>query len=157
MNPIANPVFALLTNPDQLAKLRADRSLVRNAVEETLRYYGLAETTTPRWATEEMDLAGLRVERGELVLPVLAVADRDPARFANPDAFDIERTDANRRLAFGKGIHVCLGAPLTRLKGQVALEALLDRFPSIALAVPTDEIGWQASFLRSLSELPLKV
>ncbi len=153
-NLIANAVYALLTNPEQMATLRADRSLVRNTVEETLRYYGPAETTTPRWATDDMDIARVRIERGELVLPVLAAADRDPKRFANPEAFDIERPDAGRHLAFGKGIHVCLGAPPARREGQIALEAVLDRLPEMSLAVPVEEIGWQASFLRSLDELP---
>jgi cytochrome P450 len=155
VNLIANGVYALLTNPEQLAKLRADRSLVKNAVEETLRYYGPAETTTVRWAAEDMDVAGVPVAKGEPVLPVLAAADRDPARFADPDRFDIARADANRHVAFGKGIHVCLGAPLARLEGQVALEVLLDRLPDMALAVPAEEIGWQASFLRGLNGLPL--
>lgn len=156
VNLNANAVYAPLTNPEQMATLRADRSLVRNAVEETLRYYGPAETTTPRWATDDMDIAGVRIERGELMLPVLAAANRDPGRVANPEAFDIERPNAGRHLAFGKGIHVCFGAPLARLEDQVALEAVLDRQPEMSLAVPVEEVGWQASFLRSFNELPLK-
>ena len=156
VNLIASTVFALLTHPDQIAKLKANRSLVKNTVEETLRYWGPAETTTARFAKEEVELGGVTIGRGEPLIAALAAADRDPDRFANPEAFDIERADANRHMAFGKGLHVCLGAPLARLEGQVALEVLLDRLPDLALGVPAEEITWQASFLRSLTALPVK-
>ncbi|MBA3415399.1 MAG: cytochrome P450 [Chloroflexia bacterium] len=156
VNLIANAVFALLTRPEQLARLEADRSLVKNTVEETLRYWGPAETTTARFAKEEVELGGVTIARGEPLIAALAAADRDPDRFADPETFDIGRADANRHMAFGKGLHVCLGAPLARLEGQVALEALLDRLPELALAVPAEEITWQASFLRSLTALPVE-
>jgi cytochrome P450 len=86
---------------------------------------------------------------------VLAAADRDPARFSDAQAFDIAREDANRHIAFGKGVHACLGAPLARLEGQVALESLFRRYPDLRLAVPKDETTWAPSFLRSLTGLPL--
>ena len=156
VNLIASGVYALLTNPEQLAKLKADRSLIKNAVEETLRYYGPAETTTARWATEEIELGGVAIQRGEALIAGLGAADRDPERFVNPEAFDIERGDAGRHMAFGKGIHVCLGAPLARVEGQVALEAILDKMPDLALGVTAEEIAWQASFLRSLTALPVR-
>jgi cytochrome P450 len=155
VNLIANGVFALLTNPEQAAKLRSDPSLVVNAVEEVLRYYGPAETTTPRFAGEDVELGGQAIAKGDPLLVVLAAADRDPARFADPQAFDITRGDANRHIAFGKGIHACLGAPLARLEGQVALAALFRRYPDLRLAVPESEITWAPSFLRSLTALPL--
>jgi cytochrome P450 len=155
VNLIANGVFALLTNPEQAAKLRSDPSLVVNAVEEVLRYYGPAETTTPRFAGEDVELGGQAIAKGDPLLVVLAAADRDPARFADPQAFDITRGDANRHIAFGKGIHACLGAPLARLEGQVALATLFRRYPDLRLAVPESEITWAPSFLRSLTALPL--
>jgi cytochrome P450 len=155
VNLIANGVFALLTNPEQAAKLRSDPGLVSNAVEEVLRYYGPAETTTPRFAGEDVELGGQAIAKGDPLLVVLAAADRDPARFADPQAFDITRGDANRHIAFGKGIHACLGAPLARLEGQVALATLFRRYPDLRLAVPESEITWAPSFLRSLTALPL--
>ena len=155
VNLIANGVFALLTNPEQAEKLRGDGSLVPNAVEEVLRYYGPAETTTPRIAREDVELGGQAIAKGEPLLVVLAAADRDPARFSHPREFDITREDANRHIAFGKGIHVCLGAPLARLEGQIALETLFRRYPDFRLAVPASEIIWAPSFLRSLTGLPL--
>jgi cytochrome P450 PksS len=155
VNLIANGVFALLTNPEQAARLRADPGLVTNAVEEILRYYGPAETTTARFAREDVELGGQAIAKGEPLLVVLAAADRDPARFADPQSFDITRDDANRHIAFGKGVHACLGAPLARLEGQIALETLFRRYPDLRLAVPESEITWAPSFLRSLTGLPL--
>jgi cytochrome P450 len=155
VNLITNGAFALLTHPDQLEMLRNDPALVRNAVEEILRYYGPAETTTARFAREDVSLGGQDIARGDSLLVVLAAADRDPARFADPQSFDIMREDANRHIAFGKGVHACLGAPLARLEGQIALETLFRRFPDLRLAVPADEITWAPSFLRSLTRLPL--
>jgi cytochrome P450 len=155
VNLIANGVFALLTHPEETEKLRADLNLVPNAVEEILRYYGPAETTTARFVAEDVELGGQQLVKGEPLLVVLAAADHDPARFSNPETFDITRTDANRHIAFGKGVHACLGAPLARLEAQVAMETLFRRYPNLRLAVPADEITWTPSFLRGLSGLPL--
>src|ERR671921_710319 len=155
VNLIANGLFALLTHPEQAAKLRSDPGLVMNAVEEILRYYGPAETTTARFAREDVELGGQTIAKGDPLLVVLAAADRDPARFADPQAFDITREDVNRHIAFGKGVHACLGAPLARLEGQIAFETLFRRYPDLRLAVPESEITWAPSFLRSLTGLPL--
>jgi cytochrome P450 PksS len=155
VNLIANGVFMLLSHPEQADKLRADAGLVPNAVEEILRYAGPAEITTARFIREDFELGGQRLAKGEPLLVILAAADRDPARFAEPDRFDITREDANRHIAFGKGIHACLGAPLARLEGQIAIATLFRRYPELRLAVPADEITWAPSFLRSLTGLPL--
>lgn len=156
VNLIANGVYALLTHPEQLEKLRANPSLTPNAVEEVLRYYGPAETTTPRFVREDTELGGQQLSKGDPLMVLLAAADRDPERFTDPQAFDITREDANRHIAFGKGIHACLGAPLARLEGQIAIASLLARYPDLRLAVPEAEIEWAPSFLRGLKGLPLK-
>ncbi len=156
VNLIGSTVYALLTNPDQLARLREDPSLVKAAVEEGLRYFGPAETTTLRFAHEETVVGGVAIPQGERVIVGLGAADRDPARFPDPDRFLLGRPEVNRHVAFGKGLHACLGAPLARIEGQVALAALLDRAPALRLAVPADELRWRPGFLRGLESLPLR-
>jgi len=103
-----------------------------------------------------VNLAGVVIARGDLVMGSLAAADRDPARFAEPDRFDVSRTDANCHIAFGKGIHVCLGAPLARAEGEIAFASLLGRYPDLRLAVPVTEITWRENFLRGFREIPVR-
>jgi cytochrome P450 len=86
----------------------------------------------------------------------LASMNRDPQRFAHPEIYDIERTDANRHVAFGKGVHVCLGAPLARLEGKIAFETLFRRYPELRLAVPANEVRWHRDLIRGYAEIPLK-
>jgi cytochrome P450 len=155
VNLVGSGVVALLTHPDQLAKLRADPSLAKNTVEETLRYWGPVDFIGRRFAREDLAIAGTEIPKGEQVTVSLLSANRDPDRFANPDAFDITRPDANRHVAFGKGIHVCLGAPLARIEGQIAFETLIRRYPELRLAVPEDEIVWSGNFLRGFRQVPL--
>jgi cytochrome P450 family 107 subfamily K polypeptide 1 len=155
VNLIASGTLALLTHPDQLARLKADPALVKNTVEEVLRYWGPLETALPRVATEDVAIDGAVIPKGETMLAGLASANHDPARFPDPEAFAIGRAEADRHLAFGKGIHVCLGAPLARLEGQVVFGTLFRRFPELRLAVPAAEIAWRPSFLRGLDKLPL--
>jgi cytochrome P450 len=155
VNLIGNGVVALLTHPEQFAKLQADPSLAKNAVEETLRYWGPVDFVGRRIATEDLEIAGTHIAAGDQVAVSLAAANRDPERFSIPGDFDISREDANRHVAFGKGIHVCLGAPLARVEGQVAFETLIRRYPDLRLAVPADEIQWSGSFLRGFRRVPL--
>ncbi|MBL8126396.1 MAG: cytochrome P450 [Chloroflexia bacterium] len=155
VNLIANGIFALLTNPAQLAELRARPELIENAVEEILRYYGPAETSTLRFAVQDFEVDGQAIERGAPLLFLLASANHDPERFADPETFNISRTDANRHIAFGKGIHACLGAPLARLEAQIAIATLVRRYPDLQLAVPASDLTWDRSFLRNLTSLPL--
>ena len=155
VNLVGSGVVALLTHPDQLAKLQADPSLAKNVVEETLRYWGPVDFIGRRFAKEDLAIAGTEIPKGEQVTVSLLSANRDPERFANPDVFDITRPDANRHVAFGKGIHVCLGAPLARIEGQIAFETLIRRYPELRLAVPEDEIVWSGSFLRGFRQVPL--
>ena len=155
VNLVGNGVVALLSHPEQLAKMQADPSLAKNMVEETLRYWGPVDFIARRLAKEEMEIAGTPIPRGGHVAVGLASANRDPERFAEPDAFDVTREEANRHVAFGRGIHVCLGAPLARVEGQVAFETLIRRYPELRLAVPADEIQWGGSFLRGFRQVPL--
>jgi cytochrome P450 len=156
VNLVGNGVVALLTHPEQLAKLKANPvELARGVVEETLRYWGPVDFIGRRIAKEDVELGGTVIAAGEQTTVGLASANRDPERFANPDVFDISRADANRHVAFGRGIHVCLGAPLARVEGQVAFATLFRRFPELRLAVPPEEVRWGGSFLRGFACLPV--
>lgn len=156
VNLIGNGVIALLQNPAQAERLRADPSLARGVVEETLRYWGPVDTVMRRIATQDMSLGGTHINKGEHVMVGLAAAGHDARRFPNPEAFDITRADANRHIAFGKGIHLCLGAPLARIEGQIAFETLFRRFPELRLSMPQEELRWSGGFLRGFSQIPLR-
>jgi cytochrome P450 len=152
-NLIGNGMLALLRNPEQLELLQRDPSLAESAVEELLRYDGPVQGTG-RVALEEIDIDGHAVKEGELVFTLLGAANHDPAVFASPDELDITRQD-NRHVAFGYGIHFCLGAPLARLEGQIAFRALAERMRNPRLA--TDEVQWGGTFiLRGLKALPVR-
>jgi cytochrome P450 PksS len=154
VNLLGNGMYTLLTHPEQLALLRANSDLTANAVEEILRYESPVENSLSRWASEDVEGDGWRVAKGEAVLAVLLSANRDEAIFTNPDTFDITRENAAKHIAFGQGIHYCLGAPLARLEGQVAFPLLLEAFPNMAVA--TDEVTWNDNLLfRGLTALPL--
>jgi cytochrome P450 len=154
VNLIGNGVVALLTHPEQLAKLQADPDLTKNAVEEILRFWGPVDFLARRTATEDMEVAGTLVRKGDEVGFGLAGANHDPRRFTNPDTFDITRPDANRHIAFGKGIHVCLGAPLARIEGRVALETIVRRYPHLRLDGSAADLQWGALF-RGFRQIPL--
>lgn len=155
INLISNGTLALLDHPEQLAKLRADPALMPSAIEEFLRYDGPIAWATPRWTLEPITVGGVTIPRYASLALGLGAANRDPAQFPNPDTPDLGRI-ANRHLAFGHGIHFCLGANLARLEGEIAFTALLRRFPELRLAVPRSELRWKASVpLRGLEELPL--
>jgi cytochrome P450 len=155
VNLIGNGVVALLTHPDQLSKFKANPELAKGVVEETLRYWGPVDFIGRRIAREDVEVGGTVISKGEQATTSLASANRDPERFANPDVFDITRPDANRHVAFGKGIHVCLGAPLARVEGHVAFDTLFRRYPELRLAVPAQEVRWGSSFLRGFARLPV--
>ena len=157
VNLIGNGTLALLEHPDQMEKLRNDLELVKPAVEELLRYSGPVETATERYTREDVTIANVRIPRGELVYAVLASANRDERQFANPDAVDITR-EPNRHLAFGLGIHYCLGAPLARLEGQIAFATLFRRISALRLAVPQNALRWRRGLtLRGLESLPVRL
>ncbi|TLQ43014.1 cytochrome P450 family protein [Streptomyces marianii] len=154
VNLIGSGVAALLAHPDQMALLRDDPELLPGAVEEFLRYDGPVNPGIARFAREDVEIAGVTVPKGATVLIASAIADRDPARFAEPDRLDITRRD-NAHLAFGHGIHFCLGAPLARLEGQIAIGSVLRRLPDLALAVPPEELHWRPGGLRGPARLPV--
>jgi cytochrome P450 len=155
VNLIGNGASGLLRHPAELAKLKADLSLAKGVVEETLRCWGPVDFISRRIAKEDLDISGTPIPKGEPIMVGLASANRDPERFANPDAFDITRADADRHVAFGKGIHLCVGAPLARMEGQIAFETLFRRLPDLRLAVPSEEVRWGSSFLRGIEKLPV--
>ncbi|MFF3391865.1 cytochrome P450 [Streptomyces sp. NPDC002669] len=154
VNLIGGGIAALLAHPDQLRALRDDPALLPGAIEEFLRYDGPVNPGIARFAREDVTIAGVSVPRGATVLIASAIADRDPERFPDPDRLDIFRQD-NAHLAFGHGIHYCLGAPLARLEGQVAIGTALRRLPGLALAVPPGELRWRPGGLRGPEHLPV--
>jgi cytochrome P450 len=152
VNLIGNGTLALLRHPDQLRRLRDDPSLIPGAVEELLRYDGPVQRTG-RSCSAEVELGGRTIPENSVVLGIIGAANRDPAVFPDPDRLDVARAE-NRHLAFGWGIHFCLGASLARLEGQIAFGTVLRRLPRLALATAAPE--WrQASALRGLKALPV--
>ena len=155
VNLIGNGVLALLQHRDQLARLRQDRDLLPTAVEEILRYDCPVERAPMRFAAADIVVGDALIRRGDAVSLVLGSANRDERRFAQADRFRIDR-DPNRHLAFGLGSHYCLGAPLARLEGRIALNALLDRLPNLALAVAPDALRWRTNpIMRGVQRLPV--
>jgi cytochrome P450 len=156
VNLISNGVRALLDHPDQLAALRADMSLLDGAVEEMLRYDGPVETSTYRFTAEPVDIAGAVIPPREVVLVALASADRDPLRFDDPDRFDIRR-DPRGHLAFGHGLHYCLGAPLARMEGRIVVRSLLERTAALELDIDPARLDWLPGLLmRGVRDLPVR-
>jgi cytochrome P450 len=157
VNLIGNGTLALLEHPEQMAKLRNDPALIKSAVEELLRHSGPLETATERFTREAVTVANLTIPRGALVYAVLASANRDERQFPNPDALDIAR-EPNRHLAFGLGIHYCLGAPLARLEARIAFDTLLRRAPALRLAVSAGALRWRRGLvLRGLEAMPVEL
>ncbi|HTJ41478.1 MAG TPA: cytochrome P450 [Kofleriaceae bacterium] len=154
-NLIDNAVLALLEHPAELARLRADPALVPSAIEEVLRYRSPAQAMF-RATTRDVELGGRTIPAGAFVLAMIGAANRDPAAFAEPDRFDVAR-DPNPHLAFGHGMHYCLGAPLSRLEGRIALADLLARFGRIARA---DDAPWpprRAFHVHGPTRLPMQL
>ena len=152
VNLIGNGTLALLRHPDELRRLRENPALIGSTVEELLRYDGPVQRTA-RIPSAAVTIGGLTIDAGEMVMPFIGAADRDPAHFPDPDRLDIARSD-NRHIGFGLGIHFCLGAPLARLEGQIAINTLVQRLPKLALATDRPEYR-QSLTLRGLKTLPV--
>jgi len=154
-NMTALGVLTLLQHPDQLSAIKADPSLIRGAVEELLRYSSVLHTGARRVALEDIDVNGHLVRTGEGVICAIPAANRDPELFPDPDVLDVER-DAGPHIAFGYGIHQCLGQVLARTELQIVLKTLFDRLPNLALAVPFEELRFRHDmFVYGVHELPL--
>jgi cytochrome P450 len=153
VNLIGNGTLALLRHPGELRRLRETPGLIASAVEELLRYDAPVQRTA-RIPSTDVTIGGRTIGRGEMVMPFIGAADRDPAQFADPDRLDLARAD-NRHIAFGWGIHFCLGAPLARVEGQIAIDTLVRRLPKLELV--TDEPEYRESLtLRGLKTLPVR-
>jgi cytochrome P450 PksS len=155
VNLIGNGILALLEHPDQMEKLRNDPVFIKPAVEEFLRYTSPVEMATERYTCEDVTIAGVTIPRGEMVFCVIASANRDERQFVAPDRLDITR-EPNKHLAFGLGPHFCLGAPLARLEGQIAINTLVRRMPDLRLSGAPHKPRWRRGLLlRGLESLPV--
>lgn len=151
---LGNGMLALLSQPGALQSLQTNPELIRSAVDEMARFDGSVPRSW-RLTKREMEISGVKIPEGQLVLPILASANRDDSLFENPDLFIIER-DSRKHLAFGRGVHVCLGAPLARVEGEEILKVLLKKFSNIELSVSTSDLQWRADIaLRGLISLPV--
>jgi cytochrome P450 PksS len=154
---IGTGTLALLDHPAQAERLRRDPAIIQPAVEELVRYVSPIELATERYAREDITIHDCTIPRGEMVLGVIGSANRDEQYFVNGQELDLTR-EPNKHLGFGQGAHYCLGAPLARLEGQIAINMLLQRFPNLRLAVPRDSLPWRRGiFLRGLTRLPLLI
>jgi cytochrome P450 len=155
-NLIGNGMLALGRNPVQLARLRSESALMPKAIDEMLRYDGPVQSTV-RHPKQDVEVGEVTIPANTMVFVILAAANRDPAQFKDPDIFDIVR-EPNEHVAFGEGIHYCLGAPLARLEGEIAIRRALERFPHLGLAEPQAPLTYKGSyFLRGLSGLRMAI
>jgi cytochrome P450 PksS len=152
---LSNGLLELIRHPDQLQRLREDRSLIPSAVEELLRYCGPLELSMARFALEDFELYGQSIKAHDVVRLDFLAANRDPEQFPEPDRLDVTRSP-NKHVAFGHGIHFCLGAPLARLEAGIAFDLLVERLPHVRLAVPPEQLKWRTSAqVRGVTSLPL--
>jgi cytochrome P450 len=157
VNLIGNGMLALLLNPGELTRLRADMSLLPGSIEELLRHANPVNNATPRFPSSPVVIGGARIGPGEAVLVALSSANRDPSRYRDPERLDVGR-DSLPHLAFGYGIHYCVGAQLARLEAEIAFGGLLSRFGSMTLAVPADSLRWRPStVIHGLETLPVRL
>jgi cytochrome P450 len=154
---ISGGVLALLQAPEQKARLLADWSLVPLAVEELLRFVCPAQIPRSRHASRDLEFYGQKLRRGDIITPMLASANADPARFDDPERMDITRSP-NPHLALGSGVHFCLGAQLARVEAQVVMERLFTRFPELSLAGPASALKYTGvTGMRALTALPVRL
>ena len=157
VNLIASGTLALLEAPDQKRHLIEDPALLPSAVNELLRFTAPVETATERYAAQDMEMCGANIARGDVVFAAIASANRDEREFADPDRLDLAR-NPNPNIAFGDGIHFCLGHQLARLEAEIAFRRLFERFPGLSLARPTENLQWRETpVVRGLKALPVRL
>ncbi len=155
VNLIGSGALALMQHPDQRQRLISDPALAQSAIEEMLRYTSPLDMASQRFAREDLTIDSVNISQGDLVVAVIGSANHDEAQFPDPETFDITR-QPNKHVAFGQGAHFCLGAPLARLEGQIALTTLFRRFPDLRLAQAPESLRWRKSLIiRGLEELPV--
>jgi cytochrome P450 len=156
INLTAVGALTLIQNPDEAVRFKRDATIRESAIEELLRYTSPLELATHRFACEDMIINSVKISRGDAVFAVLGSANRDESQFPDPDVLNLGR-NPNRHVAFGSGIHFCLGAPLARLEAKVALTTLFQRFPNLRLAQPAESLRWRKSlFIRGLKALSVE-
>jgi len=152
---ISTGTLILFDHPEQWEMLKADHSLVPSAVEELLRFNGPSTIAGPRYALEDIELGGQQIKKGDVILPLMKSANRDELQFTQSEELDITRK-IKRHLAFGHGIHMCLGAPLARIEGDIAFTTLLRRMPNLHLSIPREGVSWQFKLAsQGLTSLPV--
>ena len=155
VNLIGNGALALLQHPEQRRLFEQNPALAESAIEEMLRYTSPLDIASQRFAREDMKINSASIRQGDVVVAMIGSANHDEAQFPDPEQFDIAR-EPNKHLSFGQGVHFCIGAPLARLEGQIALTTLFSRFPNLRLAQDLDSLRWRKSLIvRGLEELPV--
>jgi cytochrome P450 len=153
---IGNAILALLQHPETLKEIKENPEIIPSAIEEFLRYDSPVERTLTRFVIEDIELAGQQFKRGDLVIVILGSANRDESQFTSPAILDIHRKQ-NTHIAFGKGVHYCLGAPLALLEGEIAIRILFDQIPDLALDLPLEDLEWRdVPLFHSLVCLPVR-
>lgn len=157
VNLLGNGLALLLRFPDEMTALQQNPELVKTAIEEFLRFDAPVHVAPDRWAKEDITIAGVTIRKGEMMNVGIGAANHDAAQFEDPAVLDIRRAN-NRHLAFGQGLHYCLGAPLARMEAVYGFNALLERFPNLKLQNPNAALPWRGTpFFRGLTALPLKL
>ena len=157
VNLIGTGALTLIEHPEQRERLVQDPALTQSAIEELLRYTSPLDMASQRFAREDMTIDSVNISQGDLVVAVIGSANHDETQFPDPETFDIAR-QPNKHVAFGQGAHFCLGAPLARLEGQIALTTLFRRFPNLRLAQASENLRWRKSLIiRGLEELPVAI
>jgi cytochrome P450 PksS len=155
VNLISNGALTLMEHPGAREEFQQNPELAGSAIEEILRHTSPLDLASQRFAAEDICIDSSRIERGDIVIGILGSANHDDTQFPDPEKFDIKR-DPNKHLSFGQGAHFCIGAPLARLEGKIALTTLFRRFPNVHLAQPAEELRWRKSLIvRGVEELPV--